>query len=70
MGKEEFEAIAKEAISHFLLFNKETVWGVIINYMSDSNYPEEELTRWTECGDGDIIVDKMFEKILDAIKEL
>ena len=70
MGSEEFKEMVKATIENNITFLKEFIWQGITAYFEEENLSEEEIEYWLNGGDGDVIVDKIFEKMLDTVKDM
>lgn len=70
MSSEEFKEMVKATIENNIIFLKEFIWQGITAYFEEENFNEEEIEYWVNGGDGDVIVDKIFGKMLDTIEEI
>ena len=70
MTNAEFTEIAKEAISDMIQFQTEDIWDRIFDTDEWQNLSDEEKDYFHIGGDGDAIIGKICQKILDVAENL
>ncbi len=73
MTNVEFTEIVKQAVYNLVqwrISNNDDLWGIIFSDDTFRALPDDEKDYFYAGGDGDVIIEKICQKILDAAEDL